>query len=190
MRARARALGLEIGDAEAAAVLARFKEMELRGFQLEAADGTVELVLRRTQGGYVSPFQLADVLAVWHTDKDKGMLTKASVQVDVPGDRLHSEATGHGPVDALDHALRGALIPRYPEIDHLRLVDYKVRILDPELATAATTRVLLEATHDGHRWITAGCSDNIIEASCAALLDSFELCVLRTRAIVPSLAKA
>jgi 2-isopropylmalate synthase len=185
MRARARALGLEIGDAEAAAVLTRFKEMELRGFQLEAADGTVELVLRRTQSGYASPFQLADVLAVWHTDKDKGMLTKASVQVDVGSDRLHSEATGHGPVDALDHALRAALVPRFPEIDHLRLVDYKVRILDPELATAATTRVLLEATHDGHRWITAGCSDNIIEASCVALLDSFELCVLRHRARLP-----
>ena len=129
----------------------------------------------------MSPFQLADVLAVWHTDKDKGMLTKASVIVDVHGEKLDSEATGHGPVDALDHALRKVLVGRFPEIDHLRLVDYKVRILDPELATAATTRVLLEAAHHNHWWITAGCSDNIIEASCQALLDSFELCVLRAK---------
>jgi 2-isopropylmalate synthase len=180
LRARARSLGLDVGDQEAV-VLARVKEMEHRGFQLEAADGTVELVMRRAQDGYVAPFELVDVTVVSQTDVQRGMSTKAKVTLRVHADAVSSEAEGRGPVDALDRALRETLVPRFAELERLRLVDYKVRILDPERATAATTRVLLEAAHGDARWITVGCSESIIEASCQALLDSYELCVLRQR---------
>jgi 2-isopropylmalate synthase len=186
LRARARSLGLDVGDREGV-VLARVKEMESKGFQLEAADGTVELVMRRAQQGYAAPFELVDVLAVSRTDMQGGMSANAKVTLRVHTDAVSTEADGKGPVDALDNALRRALVPRFAELEPLRLVDYKVRILDPERATAATTRVLLEAAHGEARWITVGCSDNIIEASCQALLDSYELCVLRTRA--PQVAK-
>ncbi len=186
LRARARSLGLDVGDREAA-VLARVKEMENKGFQLEAADGTVELVMRRAQEGYAAPFELVDVFAVSQTDINRGMSARAKVTLRVHADAVSTEAEGNGPVDALDRALRRALVGRFAELEGLRLVDYKVRILDPERATAATTRVLLEAAHGDARWITVGCSDNIIEASCQALLDSYELCVLRERA--PQVAK-
>ncbi len=180
LRARARSLGLEVGDEEAA-VLASVKDMENRGFQLEAADGTVELLMRRAQKDFAPPFELVDITVVSQTDVQRGMSTKAKVILRVSGDALSSEAEGRGPVDALDRALRQTLVPRFAELERLRLVDYKVRILDPERATAATTRVLLEAAHGDARWITVGCSESIIEASCQALLDSYELCVLRQR---------
>jgi 2-isopropylmalate synthase len=181
LRARARSLGLDVGDREAA-VLARVKEMESKGFQLEAADGTVELVMRRAQDAYVAPFELVGVYALSQTDVERGMSAKSRVTLRIGTDVVSTEADGKGPVDALDRALRQALVPRFAELEHLRLVDYKVRILDPERATASTTRVLLEAAHGDSRWVTVGCSDNIIEASCQALIDSYELCVLRERA--------
>jgi 2-isopropylmalate synthase len=184
LRARARSLGLEVGDEEAA-VLANVKDMENRGFQLEAADGTVELVMRRAQKNYAPPFELVDITVVSQTDFRRGMSTKAKVTLRVSADPLSSEAEGRGPVDALDRALRQTLVPRFAELERLRLVDYKVRILDPERATAATTRVLLEAAHGDARWVTVGCSESIIEASCQALLDSYELCVLRQRSPQP-----
>jgi 2-isopropylmalate synthase len=180
LRARARSLGLDVGDREGA-VLARVKEMESKGFQLEAADGTVELVMRRAQAGYTAPFELVDVLVVSQTDIHRGMSTTAKVTLRVHLDAVSTQAEGRGPVDALDRALRQTLVARFAELERLRLVDYKVRILDPERATAATTRVLLEAAHGDARWITVGCSESIIEASCQALLDSYELCVLRER---------
>ncbi|MDP9035743.1 MAG: citramalate synthase, partial [Myxococcota bacterium] len=176
------ALGLDVGTHEAD-VLARVKEMENKGFQMEAADGTVELVMRRVQDGYKPPFELVDVLAVSLSDIHHGMLAKATVNLRVEADVITTEAQGKGPVDALDSAVRRALVPHFAELERLRLIDYKVRILDPQNGTAATTRVLLEAAHGDARWITVGCSVNIIEASCQALLDSFELCVLRERSL-------
>jgi 2-isopropylmalate synthase len=186
LRARAKSLGLDVGDDEAE-VLARVKDMESRGFQLEAADGTVELLMRRAQKGYAPPFEIVDVKVLSQSELGKGWSTKATVVLRVNGDVLSSELEGRGPVDALDHSLRQTLVPRFAELERLRLVDYKVRILDPERATAATTRVLLEAADGDARWITVGCSENIIEASVQALLDSYELCVLRQRA--PQAAK-
>ena len=173
LRARARSLGLDVAGGEAA-VLARVKEMESKGFQLEAADGTVELVMRRAQEGYAAPFELVDVVVTSQTDVEVGMSAKASVTLRVHADVVAKQAEGRGPVDALDRALRQALVPHFAELERLRLVDYKVRILDPDRATAATTRVLLEATVGETRWITVGCSESIIEASCQALLDSYE----------------
>ena len=180
LRARARSLGLDVAGGESA-VLARVKEMESKGFQLETADGTVELVMRRAQDGHAAPFELVEVVVTSQTDVQLGMTAKASVTLRVHADVVSKQAEGRGPMDALDRALRQALVPHFSELERLRLVDYKVRILDPERATAATTRVLLEATVGDARWVTVGCSESIIEASCQALLDSYELCVLRER---------
>jgi len=96
------------------------------------------------------------------------------VKVEVGGAVYHTAASGNGPVNALDAALRKALIPRFPGLKTVSLHDYKVRILDGSAATAATTRVLIESGKGLKRWTTVGCSSNIIEASLAALVDSFE----------------
>ncbi len=95
---------------------------------------------------------------------------------------MHTAAEGEGPVHALDLALLKALLPSFPQFKNVRLVDYKVRILDAEMATGATTRVLIEAACGETRWSTSGCSVNIIEASAHALADSLELFLLREKA--------
>ena len=110
------------------------------------------------------------------------MIAEATVKVRVGDQRFHTAADGDGPVHALDRALRKALIPCYPELEQVRLADYKVRILDPEKATDAITRVLIEAARGEERWSTVGCSQNIIEASTQALVDSLELFLLRQKA--------
>ncbi|TME10278.1 MAG: citramalate synthase, partial [Chloroflexi bacterium] len=99
---------------------------------------------------------------------------EATVKVEVGDEVYHTAASGNGPVNALDAALRKALIPSFPALKGVRLLDYKVRILDGGAGTAATTRVLVESGKGSRRWATVGCSSNIIEASLEALLDSLE----------------
>jgi 2-isopropylmalate synthase len=181
VRVRALELGLTVKGAEAA-VLARVKEMESRGFQFEAAEGSFELLVRREEPGYVAPFEVLDVLTVVEQRRSTHMIAEAMVKVRVHGEVQHTAAEGEGPVNALDLALRKALVPSFPKLADVRLVDYKVRILDPAEATLATTRVLIEAACGEDRWSTVGCSQNIIEASLQALADSLELFLLRARA--------
>jgi 2-isopropylmalate synthase len=107
------------------------------------------------------------------------MLAEATVKLRVGGETVHTASEGAGPVHALDRALRKALVPHYPRLADVRLADYKVRILDPEAATGARTRVLIEAAQGEERWSTIGVSENIIEASGQALADSLELKLLR-----------
>lgn len=178
IRVRASELGLQIKGNERA-VLAQIKELENRGFQFEAAEGSFELLVRRSEPGYASPFELLDITMVATRRGDDKMRCEATVKLRVDDQVIHTAAEGNGPVHALDRALRKALVPRYPDLAEVRLADYKVRILDPEQATGATTRVLIEAACGTERWSTVGCSENIIEASCQALLDSLELPLLR-----------
>jgi 2-isopropylmalate synthase len=107
------------------------------------------------------------------------MLAEATVKARVNGTIMHTAAEGDGPVNALDIAMRKALLPFYPELEAVQLTDYKVRILDEKAATAALTRVLIDASDGERSWTTVGCSVNIIEASFQALLDSLELPLLR-----------
>jgi hypothetical protein len=107
------------------------------------------------------------------------MTAEAVVKLRVGDEVAHTAAEGGGPVHALDQALRKALLPSYPSLKEVRLADYKVRILDPDQATDATTRVVIEAACGEERWSTVGCSQNIIEASCQALMDTLELFLLR-----------
>jgi 2-isopropylmalate synthase len=173
--AKAREFGLELDrdDPQTKWLVQHLKELEHRGYSYEAADASFEMLLRRLQPGYVAPWTVADFTTM--VRKDGGSVhAEATVKVEVGGEVYHTAASGNGPVNALDAALRKALSPRFPALRGVSLHDYKVRILDGAAGTAATTRVLVESGKGLKRWTTVGCSSNIIEASLAALIDSFE----------------
>jgi len=172
---KAEELGLALDRKEGVAdVLNEIKLLEAKGFSFEAAEASVAMLMKRQEPGYVAPFELIDFLVNVEHRTGRGIFAEAMVKVRVNGDVLHTAAEGDGPVDALDAALRKALLPRYPQVAHLHLSDYKVRILDSSTGTAAITRVLID-THDGsNTWSTVGASTNIIEASWRALVDSIE----------------
>ncbi len=172
------ALEVELSARELAALAARIKELESRGFQFEGADGSFELLVRRGQPGYRAPFEVLDFLVLVEKRVGKEMLSEATVKARVNGSIMHTAAEGDGPVNALDNAMRKAVLPFYPELEPVHLTDYKVRILDPQAATAALTRVLIDASDGQRSWTTVGCSPNIIEASFQALIDSLELPLL------------
>lgn len=177
IRVRCAELGLDL-KVDPARVLDQVKQLEHQGFHYESAEGSFELIVRRQDPHYRAPFEILDTFVV---SERRGALhnAEATVKLRVNGEICHTAAEGGGPVNALDRALRKALAPYFPSLGRVRLVDYKVRILDTEQATAATTRVLIEAAAGEERWCTVGCSDNIIDASTAALLDSLELFLLR-----------
>ena len=177
IRVRASELDVRLEGVEAT-VLEQIKALESKGFQFENAEASFELLMRRASKGYIAPFSLLDVMVVSDTRSENRSMVQAMVKVKVRDTELHTVSEGAGPVHALDGALRKALGEIFPAIAQLRLTDYKVRILDPESATAAITRVLIEASHGDARWTTVGCSENIIHASCTALCDSFEYAIL------------
>jgi 2-isopropylmalate synthase len=173
--AKAREFGLELDrdDPHTQWLVQHLKDLEHRGYSYEAADASFEMLLRRLQPGYEAPWKVADFTTVVRKDGDS-VHAEATVKVEVGGAVYHTAASGNGPVNALDAALRKALSPKFPGLRGVSLHDYKVRILDGGAGTAATTRVLVESGKGPKRWTTVGCSSNIIEASLAALLDSFE----------------
>src|SRR6476661_9641810 len=184
--AKAREFGLELDrdDPQTRWLVQHLKELEHRGFSYEAADASFEMLLRRLQPDYTAPWKVADFTTM--VRKDGGVVhAEATVKVEVGGAVYHTAASGNGPVNALDGALRKALSPRFPGLKNVSLHDYKVRILDGSAATAATTRVLIESGKGLRRWTTVGCSSNIIEASLAALVDSFEYAQLAKPATRP-----
>jgi 2-isopropylmalate synthase len=155
-------------------VLNEIKALEAKGFSFEAAEASVAMMMKRAEEGYRPPFELVDFLVNVEHRAGRGIFSEAMVKVRVDGDVLHTAADGDGPVDALDNALRKALVPRYPEVKEMHLVDYKVRILDGSNGTGATTRVLVDTQRGSRRWSTVGASTNIIEASWRALVDAVE----------------
>ena len=175
---RARELGLEPADGEAA-LLHRIKELEHRGFQFEAAEGSFEMLLRRAAPGYHAPFALEEFTVIIEKRGGGGTRAQATVKIRVGDQVMHTAAEGEGPVNALDQAVRKALLPHYPVLADVHLVDYKVRIVDEHLGTAARPRVIIESARGAERWSTVGCSENIIEASWQALCDGLELGLLR-----------
>lgn len=175
--AKAKELGFELakGAPEAAKTLAEVKRLENEGYEFEAADASFDLLVRKTLGALRPLFDLKEYHCTYRRSPNGDVNTcEATVKLIVDGTPEYTVAEGDGPVNALDAALRKALRTFYPWIDRLSLTDYKVRIVDGRAGTAARTRVLIEST-DGHRsWGTVGVSDNIIEASWQALVDSFE----------------
>jgi 2-isopropylmalate synthase len=169
---KAEEYGLAGGDV--GGVLNEIKALEAKGFSFEAAEASVALMMKRAEAGYRPPFELLDFLVNVEHRTGRGIFSEAMVKVRVDGEVLHTAAEGGGPVDALDAALRKALVGRYPEVKELHLVDYKVRILDGTSGTGATTRVLVDSQRGTRRWSTVGASTNIIEASWRALADAVE----------------
>ncbi|MGO9954369.1 MAG: citramalate synthase [Solirubrobacteraceae bacterium] len=178
VRARAREAGLEMDEVAAAKIIDRVKELEHRGYHYEAADGSFELLLRRETGAYEPLF----VLESWRTIVEKRangrVETEATIKIWVPpgpdGERYVRTAEGNGPVNALDRALREALVEIHPRLRDLELVNFKVRILDETKGTGAVTRVLLDMSDGDRLWGAIGVSENVIEASWEALVDSLE----------------
>jgi len=174
VRARASDAGLVLDDAAAERVLDRVKELEHRGYHFEAADGSFELLIRRETGTYEPLFRLESWRTIVEQRADGRVETEATIKIWVDGERYVRTAEGNGPVNALDRALRDALVELYPRLADVDLVNFKVRILDETKGTGAVTRVLLDAS-DGERvWGSIGVSENVIEASWEALVDSLE----------------
>jgi 2-isopropylmalate synthase len=166
--------GVEVEGEEVVPVLNEIKELEARGFSFEAAEASVAMMLKRQEYGYKAPFELVDFFVNVEHRAGRGIFAEATVKVRVQGELLHTAAEGNGPVNALDNALRKALVGYYPQIAKFHLSDYKVRILDSDHGTEAITRVLIDTRNSTSRWSTVGASTNIIEASWRALADSME----------------
>ncbi|MFI5283995.1 MAG: citramalate synthase [Candidatus Dormibacterales bacterium] len=173
--AKAKEFGLELerDDPQTRWLVQHLKELEYRGYAYEAAEASFEMLVRRLQPGYKPDWTVVDFTTQVRKNGET-VHAEATVKVDVGGTVYHTAASGNGPVNALDAALRKALSPRFPGLDDVSLHDYKVRILDGASGTAATTRVLVESGRGSERWTTVGCSSNIIEASLLALVDSLE----------------
>lgn len=163
-----------IAGGDVGGVLNEIKALEAKGFSFEAAEASVAMMMKRADPKYRPPFELVDFLVNVEHRSGRGIFAEAMVKVRVDGEVLHTAAEGDGPVDALDRALRKALVPRYPQVNELYLVDYKVRILDGSNGTGAITRVLVDTQRGTRRWSTVGASTNIIEASWRALVDAVE----------------
>ncbi len=167
---KAEELGLEIERQEASQLLEEIKQLENQGFVFEGADASIAIRLYRKKISYQALFELLDFTVL----VDHYGQAQAIIKLNVAGQRMHTAAEGNGPVNALDTALRKALLSHYPQLADFQLADYKVRILDGEKGTAAITRVLIDTQMGSSRWSTVGANPNIIQASWLALLDSVE----------------
>lgn len=163
-------------------ILEALKDQESKGYAFEAADASFRILIQKVLKEHKPFFELEgfQVIVEKHGE-DEPCLTKATIKVRVSGEEEETMAEGDGPVNALDKALRKALVRFYPEIAKVFLTDYRVRILDPEEASAAKTRVLIESSDGKESWGTVGVSENIIEASWKALVDSVEYKLFKTR---------
>ena len=189
-KAREKGLDLPPSGKEARKLLKQVKLLESRGFQYENAEASFELLLHRAKPEYQPPFELVDFMVVVEkrrrppTPKNmEEMLSEAVVKVKVGNEIMHTAAEGNGPVNALDEALRKALLQFYPSLAQVKLVDYKVRILEESVGTTAQVRVLIESSDGVEEWRTVGSSTNIIEASWLALADSLEYWLLKQKGV-------
>ena len=180
---RARQLGLELeGVVDPRELSLLIKQLESEGLAFEGAEASFELLIRRHAADYAAPFRIVDYTCLVEQRGGRELLAEATVKVEVAGETLHTAADGNGPVNALDAALRKALRAFYPAIDDVHLVDYKVRILDGDAATAAKTRVIIDSQDGARTWSTMGSDTNIIAASAAALADSLEYAIWKSGA--------
>jgi 2-isopropylmalate synthase len=170
---KAQELGVPLPDDRVADVLASMKELEARGYAFEAADASLELFLRRETGWQHELFAVESFRVLVEEHQATGAPAEATVKVRMDGERTIQTAEGHGPVGALDNALRLALGKTYPELDRMELTDYRVRVLDGTKGTGAVVRVLIEMTDGEREWTTVGVSENIIQASYEALAESY-----------------
>ena len=171
---KAQEFGVDLGGEQIAAILGRLKDLENDGYHFEVADGSFELMLEREIGAYQPLFVLESFRVITEKRADGRVETEATVKLYHDGERITAHAEGNGPVNAMDRALRAALAGRVPELDAIELVNFKVRILDEAKGTSAVTRVLIDSADHDDTWGTIGVSENMIEASWQALVDSLE----------------
>ncbi len=181
LQMKAAELGLQLHGSAVPGLLEELKAREARGYTFEVADASLELLIRR-HDGWRQPFFEVESYRV-HVEQREGQepLAEATVKVRAGGTRHIESAEGHGPVGALDNALRKALTNEYPELQHITLEDYRVRVLDENVGSGATVRVLIDTSNGQHEWTTVGVSDNIIEASWEALVDGYLYGLLHPR---------
>ncbi|MEM9103907.1 MAG: citramalate synthase [Pseudomonadota bacterium] len=167
-----------LNDETISEVLNAVKRLEMEGLDLEESDGTFELLVHKATEQYEPAFQLLEVNSHFHHHLGHS-LCQGMVKLRIHGQQVHTIAEAEGPIEAIDKAFRLALSPHFKAIEIIKLIDYKVRIIDPVKAAAATTRVWIQATDGEKTWSTVGCSQNIITASSHALNDCFELFLAR-----------
>jgi 2-isopropylmalate synthase len=183
---KGRELGVDLAGQPAAlsSAVRRVKELEARGWSFEAADASLELLLRTELSEVDSaPFTLESYRVILDHRMDGEVVSEATVKVHVAGQRVIATAEGNGPVHALDAALRNALLPHLSWLNEVQLTDYKVRILTDQPGTDAVTRVLVESTDHEREWTTVGVHGNIVEASWLALCDALAHKALRVRSV-------
>ena len=177
MKAKELGFDLAADAASLKSMLTAIKDLEHRGYEFEAADGSLTLLIRRVLAKAPPPFTV-DAYHVSMRSEGAASICEATVKVRVGDERAHTVADGDGPVNALDTALRAALATFYPHLQSVRLTDYKVRIIDSTTGTAATTRVLIQSSDGIREWGTIGVNENIVEASLQALVDSLECALI------------
>jgi len=157
-----------------AAILGRVQDLEAVGYQFEAAEASFDLLIKKVAGTYQPKFERVHFRVNVESFADRPAVTEATIKLNVNGDEAHVVGEGDGPVNALDTALRKALLSIYPNLSGMHLVDYKVRVINSAEGTAARVRVVIESRDEDDIWSTVGVSENIIEASWLALVDSVE----------------
>jgi 2-isopropylmalate synthase len=181
---KAREFGLGLEPAVIPGLLQDIKVREAGGYTFEVADASLELLMRRAMGWKQEYFAVESYKAIVQERWGEGAVAEATVKV-ITNDERHIEtAEGHGPVGALDNALRKALTNEYPELGHMSLEDYRVRVLDENIGTGAVVRVLIDTSNGEREWTTVGVSENILEASWEALVESYAFGLLHPRAHV------
>lgn len=171
---KARELGVELNGSDRQKVVSEIKRMEQEGYQFDVADGSFKIFLEKLTDQFRPLFELESFRVTIEKDKNQPCTAHATIKISVDGKQEITAAEGNGPVSALDNALRKALDNFFPHLDHMRLVDFKVRVIDGRAGTAAKVRVFIESRDQHHVWSTIGVSEDIIEASWNALEDSFQ----------------
>ncbi|MEJ2039787.1 MAG: alpha-isopropylmalate synthase regulatory domain-containing protein, partial [Desulfosarcinaceae bacterium] len=173
---KAKELGVELGcnGMDCKEIVSEIKMMEDQGYQFDVADGSLKILLQKFTEQFRPLFELESFRITIEKDKEQPCTAHATIKISVDDSHEITAAEGDGPVSALDNALRKALGKFYPDLDSMRLVDFKVRVIDGRAGTAAKVRVLLESRDQKDIWSTMGVSEDIIEASWQALADSFQ----------------
>nr|WP_323745461.1 citramalate synthase [Parvivirga hydrogeniphila] len=170
LKAHEMGITLSVDDPATSEMLEQIKRLEHKGYTFEAADASLEIMLRKALGTYEPFFRLESFRVIMEKREDGRVMTEATIKIHVGGHRFIATAEGNGPVNALDKALRIAIGRFYPALQAIELTDFKVRVLDEKKGTAAVTRVLIESSDGEKSWGTVGVSENIIEASWEALV--------------------
>ncbi|MDP2839323.1 MAG: alpha-isopropylmalate synthase regulatory domain-containing protein, partial [Syntrophales bacterium] len=155
-------------------IVREIKRLENQGFQFDAAEGSLSLLMKKITGAFREPFTLQCFSVTNGKTRNDPSLCQATIKISVGNEEELTAAEGNGPVNALDNALRKALTKFYPQINEMHLVDFKVRIVEGSEGTAAKVKVLLDSRDGDEMWSTIGVSENIIEASWQALVDSIQ----------------